>query len=337
MSNENEIQSVNDASKNKKNKSDNSIILFKVFDTNLIKCSNVPKTIHNGPKFVYINYNDGPVFIQTPEMSIPYDIKPDFKKIGVDKDGKPTYDFSVIEKVNLNLSFKNRENDKNINMFYNKIEELDDKIIEIAHKNSLSWFKIKEKDVDINNKSNLIYHQYKTFLHHSKDKDGIPDGKYPSTLRVKIPYVDGKFEVESYDENKNEYDFNKILNEKISVKGGTAKCIIQLTGIIITPGSFSIMAKLKQIFFKIKPVINGFCFIDDDDDEIDNENNHVQKDMKQKKIEFQKVESSDDELDVPINNISINNNDDDDDDDEDDEPEPEPEPATTKKKIVKKK
>ena len=311
-----------------------NIVLFKNLDTDLITCSDNPKRLDSGAKFVYINLNGNPVYIQTPEMSIPYELKQQINE----------KDPSIVDKVTMNLSFKNKESNKQIELFYNKIEQIDEKVVQCAYNNAMSWFKKPVPDKSDKVASEKLYdfirEKYKLFLRHSKDPEtSLPDGKYPSTIQIKIPVKDNKMQVASYLENGNEFDFNSIIDEKKTIKRSSAKCIIQLSGIIITPGSFSIMGKLIQISIKLPSVITGYSFVkDDDEDELsDNEVpvKEASKDMKQKKIEFQKVESSDDEdeLEVKNNVIKDEKDDSENDDEDDDKPEPEPE---IKKKVVKK-
>jgi hypothetical protein len=306
-------------------KSSDNVLLGKDINPKLISCSESPKRLDSGAKFIYVSYNGKPLVIQTPEMSIPFD----------KKEIKDEVDESKILSVKIDLSFKGKDDKKSLAKFYNVIEGIDEEVINNAIKNSMAWFKKPHPSTDDKNYDRemsvvraTIEDKYNRVLRHSKDKDtNKPNFKYPSTMQVKVPIKNNMMDVESYDANENEIDINTT-----SLKGANASCIISLSGLWMGGGNFGLTWKLVQIRVSLKSVIQGYSFIKDNSDD---ELSDTEEDNKKKKItaatvssdedkdDSEKNDDSDDELE--IKKISIS----------DDEPEPEPEPVA--KKVVRKK
>ena len=304
-------------------KSSDNVLLGKDINPKLISCSETPKRLDSGAKFIYVSYNGKPLVIQTPEMSIPFD----------KKEIKDEVDESKILSVKIDLSFKGKDDKKSLSKFYNVIEGIDEEVINNAIKNSMAWFKKPHPSADDKNYDRemsvlraTIEDKYNRVLRHSKDKDtNKPNFKYPSTMQVKVPIKNNMMDVESYDANENEIDINTT-----SLKGANASCIISLSGLWMGGGNFGLTWKLVQIRVSLKSVIQGYSFIKDNSDD---ELSDTEDDNKKKKITAATVSSdedvsdknddSDDELEVKKISIS------------DDEPEPEPEPVA--KKVVRKK
>ena len=326
-------------------KSSDNVLLGKDINPKLVACSESPKRLDSGAKFVYVSYNGKPLVIQTPEMSIPFD----------KKEIRDETDESKILSVKIDLSFKGKDDKKSLAKFYNVIEGIDEEIINNAIKHSMAWFKKPHPSSDDKNYDRemsvlraTIEDKYNRVLRHSKDKDtNKPNFKYPSTMQVKIPIKNNLMDVESYDANENEIDINKT-----SMKGANASCILSLSGLWMGGGNFGITWKLIQIRVSLKSVIQGYSFIKDSEDELsdDDDSGKPKKSlssdlekMKLKKASTTTVSSdeedaadqetslveSDDELEVKKKVVVVS------DDENDDEPEPEPEPAP--KKVVRKK
>jgi len=100
----------------------------------------------------------------------------------------------------------------------------------------------------------------------SKDKNGEPDGKYPPTMKVKIPWRDGSFQCDAYDSNKKliEDDLSNVL-----VKGTQVQALIQCVGMWFAGGKYGCSWKVVQM--KVTPAagIHGYSFLDDSEDEGD--------------------------------------------------------------------
>lgn len=209
-----------------------------------------PKVMASGGKNLYLNYNRSKLVIQVPKMSMPYNMNC-YK--GPSGDQPPKY--------NINLSFKNKNSDSNVNDFYKFLENLDRKMIESGKENSLSWLSKKNLSNDV------VEALYKPLLRHSKDKNtGEPDGKWPSTFEVKIPHYEGKFTCEVYDTDKKLVPSDKL--EEYLVKGSEVSSLIQCTSVWIAGGKFGCSWKIIQM--KVEPPKNplkGYAFLDSDSDD----------------------------------------------------------------------
>jgi hypothetical protein len=76
----------------------------------------VPRTLDNGAKLVYVNYNQGRFSVQTPWMSMPW-------KMGAYLDGE-------YPKYSLDLSFKGMDENPDLKGFHDKLKEVEQRIID---------------------------------------------------------------------------------------------------------------------------------------------------------------------------------------------------------------
>jgi hypothetical protein len=92
-------------------------------DVSKVEFSEV-KVMNNGGKTVYVNYGGQSIFLQTPEMEIPWD-SGDF--IPNDKDPQSG-------KYNIKVSLKDMENNPQVKAFHDAILAIDEKLKETAGK-----------------------------------------------------------------------------------------------------------------------------------------------------------------------------------------------------------
>ena len=88
----------------------------KNIDTSKVSFSK-PRTLDNGAKLVYVNYDGGRFSVQTPRMSMPW-------KMGCYTDGE-------YPKYSLDLSFKGMDENPELKGFHDKFKELEQKIIDV--------------------------------------------------------------------------------------------------------------------------------------------------------------------------------------------------------------
>ena len=86
-----------------------SLVKGKNIDTNAITFS-VPKSLDNGAKLVYVNYNLGRFSVQTPWMTMPW-------KLGAYTDGD-------YPKYSIDLSFKGMDENPDLKGFHDKFKGL---------------------------------------------------------------------------------------------------------------------------------------------------------------------------------------------------------------------
>ena len=126
-----------------------------------------PRKLDNGAKLVYLNYNGGRLSVQSPWMSLPW-------KMGEYLEGE-------YPKYSIDLSFKGMDEDADLQAFHDKIQQIEEKIIEGGVNNSVSWFKKKSANRDV------IDAIFNRILKVSKDKEtGEPDGKWPPSMKLKV-------------------------------------------------------------------------------------------------------------------------------------------------------
>lgn len=249
-----------------------------------------PKTLPTGSKNVYVNYKTGKLRIQTPVLYMPYGIGEGYE----DKNIKnPEVKKNIDKKYDLTVSFKGHDENPKILSFLEKMREIEQEIIDKAFEYRLEWFK---DDYD-GNKA-FVARMFSQMIKIDKDpKTGKAVGKYPPTLKVKVPYdgANDKFKFDSYDMENNEIEFTNIINK---LKGGRTQLIIELTGIWMAGGKYGCTWKIVSAKFQLSQN-NKMTFIEDsdtekkDDEEDDDEEN--EEDENDDNKEDNKVENSDDE------------------------------------------
>ena len=221
-----------------------------------------PKKLSHGGQAIYVNYEGKPLILQTPKMSMPWGM------------GKFEGD---IPKFSLDLSFKGMDSNPSLESFYNAVNSLDEKLLDDGVTNSMTWFKKKKQTKEV------CKALYAPQIKVSKDKNGDPDGKYPPTMKVKVPWRDGSFQCDAYDSNKKmiEDDLSNVL-----VKGTQVQALIQCIGMWFAGGKYGCSWKVVQMKLTPPAGIHGYSFIDDSDDEED--------DVEQDDVD--EVEKDEDEL-----------------------------------------
>mgnify|MGYP006269154417 CR=1 FL=1 len=291
-----------------------NVVLAKNVDVSKLKYS-APRTLENQSKSVYVNYEGSPITIQTPLVRLPYGVgdwndKPDEKPTGEVKQ----------KKYDLHISFDGIDANPKIKELFDKMQEIENKIAEDAFENRIAWL-----DDDFDGIKSVVKKLFTPIIKYDKDKvTKKPTGKYPPTLKCKLPYDTRAdiFTFVSQDMNGEEIEFKTIMR---SLKGAKARLIIQLSGIWIAGGRFGCTWKVVRGRFEVtKPT--AVDFIDDSDVEVPDEDEVTEKLATTSITPKTTVESSEEEQE----------DDGDEDDSEIDEPPPPPPPPASKKKTTKK-
>jgi hypothetical protein len=234
-----------------------SVQLAKNVDVNKLKYSEV-KVLTSGAKSVYINYGSEKLNIQTPVMSLPYGLGVPFES----KDAAKTdIVLSADKKFDLTLSFRGMEDNPKIRSFYDKLKEIEAKIIDDAFTNRVAWF---QDDYD-GNKS-FVARLFTPIIKIDKDKTtGKLVGKYPPTFKAKLPYntKDDTFAFDCYDMENNELDFASIMKK---LKSAKIQGIIQLTGLWFAGGKYGCSWKFNSAKFQLVQSYK-MTFLEDSDTE----------------------------------------------------------------------
>jgi ribosomal protein S17E len=236
-----------------------SVLLAKQIDVSKIKYSEV-KILKSAAKSVYVNYNGSKLFMQTPVMSLPYGVN----------DNSKFSDQGDEKKYDLTLSFGGMQENAKVKQFFDKLKELEEKIIGDSFDNRMSWFKN-----NFNNNKDVVSTMFTPMIKHHKNKEtGEIDDKYPPSMKVKIPYnsKEDKFEFDSYDMDNNEAGFASMLD---NLKGGKAQLIIQLNGIWFAGGMFGCSWKVVSGKFQQNNVSKIAFLVDSDAEDIDDEEDDI--------------------------------------------------------------
>ena len=272
------------------------------------------RSLDNGGKMVFVNYDDGKFYLQTPELEVPFDARyygEDGDNSGTSKNGK----YSI--KVQL------KDSDESTVLFKEKLKQMDELLKQKASENSQTWFKKPKLSMD------AINELYTPFVGVSRDRDtGEPDGKYPDTFGFKIHKKEHRFQDFSiYDNKKKVFNVNDDTDDKVDllnviVKGAQLKVVLKCNGIWIANGKFGCTWKAEQVRIKVpEEGLRDFAIESDEDDEVD------------------EVSRNDGVVNQTPNKMMIEDSETDEEEEEEvvDEPEPEPEsePEPVKKKRVR--
>ena len=220
-----------------------------------IKSSNIAfspaKVLDNGAKLVYVNYNEGRFTVQTPWMDLPWAMS--------------SFTEDKYPKHSITLSFRGMDERPDLKIFHDAILEVEKRIIKGGVENCASWFKKQKLSSDV--VSNL----FNPILRVSCDSEGVPNGKYPPTMRVKVPQRDGIWESKVYDKTGNQYRINDSQSgdrmEELLVKGSKMRCIIQCVGLWIASGNYMCQWKVTRAEVDVPESSGNHAFLPDSDDE----------------------------------------------------------------------
>jgi hypothetical protein len=258
------------------------------------------KILTSGAKSVYINYGTGKLRIQTPVMFLPYGVSE-----GGFEDKNAKVDVKKMEKkdkkYDLTLSFKGHEENTKISAFLSKLKDIETKVIDDAFENREPWFK---DDYD-GNKA-FVARMFSPIVKIDKDKNtGKVVGKYPPTIRFKMPYdnENDKFNFQSYNMNGEEINLVDMITK---LKGGKAQLIVELNSIWFAGGRFGCTWKMITGKFQ-RSVRNDISFIEDSDTEKikdDEEEEEEEMESLNQGVVSTKIENSDDEYNEPVEDVS---------------------------------
>ena len=282
------------------------------------------RKLDSGGQMSAVSYGEqnNKFIIQTPLMNIPY-------AFGTGYNGERS-DY-------MTLSLGDYNSDTKLNKFFENMKNIEESVQQHVVKNVDTWFP------NFSGKSEAVIEQligeaFNKFVKHSKDD------KYPPTIKVKIPYENGKYDISIVDINTNEkYDFNEI---KDKLRGAYVKICFRISTVYFINKHFGISAKASKIKISFpakdeddfrsdsedeSSIIKKMSSAVIEDDEIDDE---IRKESMKKTNEPKDSEEEDEEEDEEEKKDS---DDDDDDDNSDDSEEPVKKPAVIKKTQVKSK
>ena len=299
----------------------------------------------NGSKSVRIMYDNGPLTIQTPMMSIPWNLNPPFSEKDNKKDKKdedddnsnvPDKDGKKITKWSLQMSFighDSKDGDNNtvrLKKFYDNMRALDKLILEKIVANRQEWFDDDDKSMDKSTATAIYSRLFRPSIKDKKNK--TTKEAYPPCIDPKVNFIDGVFQCNCFNMNREKID--KPM-DKISLKKSTGEGIIRLTNFYIQQANCGPTWTLMRLRADETAALSDFGFIDvDEDDDVPVKKNVI----------IQDLDDEDNEADKPVITKSsakatVVEDDDDDNNAEDgnaeDDEDPEPVPVVVKKAPAK--
>jgi hypothetical protein len=211
------------------------------------------KSLPSGAKIIYLNYDGASLFVQTPEMTVPYD------------SGTYYPDNDSSGKYAVKVSMDGFQSDGGMKKFHDMLQSMDKKIMESGMENSLAWFKKKSLSEDI------AKELYNDMIKVSVDSEtGEPNGKWAPTFAFKVVKRDGKVQCDCYDADKNDLVLSgdgAVDLESMFKKGTKVKMILKCNGLWIASGKFGCTWRAEQIKINSPIEYSGYAFDDDDDEE----------------------------------------------------------------------
>ena len=207
-----------------------------------------PRVNDNGGKTIYINYRKGMFRMQTPVMTMPYNMG--------------CYDKGDYPKYSLDVAFRDLDSDSKVKAFHDNMNKLEQFILESALKNSKDWFSKTHKSLDV------LRALFTPLIKKSIDKEtGEPDGKYADTIKFKLPVRDGKpkFKIIDFQDQVIENPDLKSLFTKESKVQVIARC----GGIWVIAGKFGCTWTVEEVRVESNMDSSSggkISFINDDDD-----------------------------------------------------------------------
>jgi len=200
----------------------------------------------NKTKSIQMSHDRKPIVLQTPEMYVP--------AYGLGTWENP--DGSV--QYSIDLSFKDKQSRPALQTFFDKLSQLDEKLVKDAVENGKTWFGKNIASTDV---AEAIYTKH---IRYPKDKETqeITD-RFPPTFKLKLPKRDGKFIAEIYDKNGD-----PLSIEEVNTKNAKVIAQIQCTGIWIIAGKFGASFKVLKLMVTPQEEVTGPKFLSVEEDKI---------------------------------------------------------------------
>jgi hypothetical protein len=274
-----------------------------------------PEINAKGGKAIKVSYNSEKFLIHSPEMSIAFDAS------------NTTEEPGAYPKWAFQLSFDGMQeptvNGRHIKKFHSMIDDLDEHLIDAAIPNSLSWLKMKSAQRPV------VEALINRTIKQSKDKKTQePDGKYPDTMKVRIPIgKEGRLICNIFDKENGDKAITDLSILGRLKRNARVILILECSGLYVMSGKFGFTGWSLHTCKIMRDAYTGgiprnVCLItDSDDDETDSHapvstvapptkkivsiqsrshvNNDDDDDLDRKKKPSHQVADSDDEQDEP--------------------------------------
>ena len=208
-----------------------------------IEFSDPKKNKNNGSVSIGLKYKSQNVQFRIPQVSFPGGLQ---VKDNENKDGSVTTSYMLSASMTGGDPYNksHSEDTSDTAKMYNFMHDFEEHIIKTAVKNAAKWFgKVRSED--------SIRDTFNRFVSLSVDKVDnvwVPNGKYPPSLRLKLPVYDGKdggrkiIAMEAIDSDGNDIPLTVDNLVNVFAKGSSAKMILQAS-IYISGQGFGITWK----------------------------------------------------------------------------------------------
>ena len=226
-----------------------AIVSPKNFDATQVSFTPL-KMLDSGGKQAFVNYTYDPntrknLTVQVSTLPVPY--------------GMNVFDKAGPVKYSVDLSLRGYDENPKVKQIFDMFTRLDEYMIEQGMINSKAWFK-----ADLTKSPDVVKAFYTPIVRWAKDAEGNVK-PYPPTIKVQLRQRDGKFDVETYDENKNE--LKGVPLDELLVKGSQITTLIQCTSVWFAGSKFGLSWKALQIRMdKMPDGIRGYAIQDEDED-----------------------------------------------------------------------
>jgi len=227
----------------------------KDFDPNQVHYKE-PRLNKRGGKNVGVLNNGNPLVLQFP-LQFTWGMNERVDETS----GRVSYDTSI--------SFDSKVGDNPVGQFYQKMKTLQAKVLADAVANSKLWFGKAKMSPEV--AEAMMYPILKFPKHKDGPDKGEPDESKPATIKLKVPYWEGKFNVELYNMSKKQIFGPDVETEKTPMdlipSRSHMKGLMQCSGVWFAGGRFGVTWNLVQAQVRPPVRIRGFCMMDDSDDE----------------------------------------------------------------------
>jgi len=264
-----------------------------IINVNKITSSDIqfaePRRNKNGGTSISFKYNNQTVQFRIPLVSFPGGLN---VKENPNKDGSVTVSYTMAASMNGGDPFgveRSTETTETAKM-YNFMLDLQERIIQTAVEQSPKWFGKKRSEDSIRDSFN----KFVSVSVDKSDNGWVPNGKYPPSLRLKLPVYDGKIAMELIDSDDNDIRLTTESLPTVFPKGVSAKLVLQAS-VYIVGQSFGVTWKptYGQVYQRRRQTAREM-FKDDEDDEEPVESTNEVVEQTDNEVEVQMPAPTDD-------------------------------------------
>lgn len=207
-------------------------------DINKVTFTVSPSKVKNRGPSISLKYNGQYLSIRLPRVSFPAGVL-----VRDGEDGKTAYTLMASMKGCDPYGKERSTSTDEMGLFYNFLLDLEDKIVKEAIENSAAWFGKKKSE-------GVIHDNFKRVLGLSQDKvDGeyVANGKYPPSVRLKVPVYDNKVNMNVWDDSNKELHVTPGSLVSIFPKGVEAQVVVSGSIYVIGGGNFGVTWRLQMV------------------------------------------------------------------------------------------